>query len=567
MENRIEQSVQLQKKQSMERLNKYASVINFVLTDYNRKSADETMMIKSFRKSNIESTNRKTHSENLESIAGFLAERIGLNVPVVKLMAKHHDIGHTFLGHSGEWWLSEIKKNLGLGCYVHNSLGVRDLLYTNQVTDEIKKALYSVYADNTEKTEDDIERVCEDLWIIFDGINSHNGELSEFTYVPNGNKTKSDFEQELMTCHVKEGFDKKLSPATTEGCLMRICDKISYIPYDMVDGLREGMIDHLDEEYMNVLIPILTSDKRMTSDEAAHFINTCVTKQKYHELAHQLQMIFMKDVDQNSNQEKIAMSEQMSERMHKLRDINNKKIVNYVLMQEDHEVYPKALEELMNECSQIILKENILERLYGADKDMRLSQELTEKYRDTPYLDFVKQIARTNHEDFAWTQNMIQKARKEAIDAELSESLEVAKGNQTVSFVKGQEKRARRIRLYTKVYEEQMKQMVERGYTCDEKDYEKMKEFQMTKTVPELYPDREESLALEFGTKYLASLSDTEFMDLLRVTGKVNQKQYKSLTRKYKDIDLQKEYMTHGQWDKISAEQSLATQELVGEKV
>ncbi len=50
-------------------------------------------------------------------------------------------------------------------------------------------------------------------------------------------------------------------------------------------------------------------------------------------------------------------------------------------------------------------------------------------------------------------------------------------------------------------------------------------------------------------------------MNLLTNTGKVNDEQYKSLTRKYKDIDLKKEYMTHGQWDQISAEQSMATKE------
>ena len=54
-----------QKQESMQRLSKYANVINLVLTDYNRKSADETMMIKSFRKSDLESTNRKTHPDKL----------------------------------------------------------------------------------------------------------------------------------------------------------------------------------------------------------------------------------------------------------------------------------------------------------------------------------------------------------------------------------------------------------------------------------------------------------------------------------------------------------------------
>ena len=191
---------------------------------------------------------------------------------------------------------------------------------------------------------------------------------------------------------------------------------------------------------------------------------------------------------------------------------------------------------------------------------MRLSEELIEKYKDTPYINFVKYIATTNRADFEWTEKMIEQAKEQAVEEELEESLEVAKKNKTVSFAKGQENRARRIRFFAQIYKEQILKMEKKGHQLDEKDYEKMKEFQIVNAVPKLYPNKEESLVLEFSTKYLASLSDMEFMSLLRETGKVNDEQYKSLTRKYKEIDLQKEYMTHGQWDKISAEQSLATE-------
>lgn len=561
VENKYEQ-----KQESMKRLSKYANVINLVFTDYNRKSADETMMIKSFRKSNPESTNRKTHSENLENIAGFMAEGIGLNVPVVRLMGRFHDIGHTFMGHSGEWWLSEIKKNLGLGYYVHNSLGVRDLLYTHNIVEEVRNALYSVYAVDSTQKDEEIEKVCEDLWLIFDGINAHNGELSESTYVPNVEKTKEDFEQELMDCHVIEGYDRKLVPSTPEAALMRLCDKISYIPYDMIDGLREGMIDRLDEEYMDVLVSILTSSGRMKPEECVTFINHAVTKQKYNELAHKLQLTFAKDVVKNSTKTEIKMSDRMSEWMHKLRDINNRKVVNYVLMKEDHEIYPKALEELMNECAEIIKKENIVYRLNGANKDMKLSEELTEKYRDTQYLEFVKYIAGINKADFNWTQIMLEKAKQQAITDEMDKALQIFKGEEKAKKVKGQEKRERRIKIYTRLFQEQIGGMQEKGYTCVESDFEAMKEFQK-KCVLKLYPMDLDSLCLEFAARYLANLSDTEFMNLLKATGKVNDEQYISLTRKYKEIDLKKEYMTHGQWDKISAEQRMATKVGVGKEI
>lgn len=252
------------------------------------------------------------------------------------------------------------------------------------------------------------------------------------------------------------------------------------------------------------------------------------------------------------------MSEKMSERMHKLRDINNRKVVNFVLMKEDHEIYPKALEELMVECAEIIKREKILYRLNGANQDKNLSEELTEKYQDTPYLGFVKYIARTTKADFKWTKTMLQNAKQQAINDEMEEALQIGKGKKTEKKVKGQEKRERRIKIYTKLFQEQIKAMQEKGYACEEKDFEKMKEFQR-ECILESYPSASEGLCLEFATKYLANLSDTEFMNLLRNTGKVKDEQYKSLTRKYKEIDLKNEYMTHGQWDKISAEQSVAT--------
>lgn len=109
------------------------------------------------------------------------------------------------------------------------------------------------------------------------------------------------------------------------------------------------------------------------------------------------------------------------------------------------------------------------------------------------------------------------------------------------------------------MYQKQVEMLKNAGHTCNQNDFEKMTEFQRTCVMENSYPSDRDALCLEFSTKYLASLSDTEFMDLLKNTGKVSEEQEKSLTRKYKDIDLEREYMTHSQWDKISTDQSLAT--------
>ena len=127
----------LSKEIQVRRLAKYANEIDMVLTKYNKKSCDETMMVKGPRKSCGETTNRKIHTEDLEKTVAQIAKGLGLNIDVVKIMGKHHDIGHTFLGHSGEWWISNVLEDYGLGCFCHNTLGASELIYTHKIYDEI----------------------------------------------------------------------------------------------------------------------------------------------------------------------------------------------------------------------------------------------------------------------------------------------------------------------------------------------------------------------------------------------------------------------------------------------
>lgn len=239
----------LQKVIQLKRLEKYVPLIDMVLTEYDKKSCDETMMIKSYRKSSPETTNRKTHMENQACLAVEAARKLGLNEKIVSVMAKHHDIGHTFLGHSGEWWISNIKEDYEIGYYTHNALGSRELIYSKDVYREIIDKIKEI---NPEVSEKELNRVKKSLWLIIDAINSHNGERPDKQSIPNFGKTEKEFEQEVLDCHTKKKFDKGIEPATPEAALMKICDKISYIPSDMVDGIREGFIDGLDDEYVRI---------------------------------------------------------------------------------------------------------------------------------------------------------------------------------------------------------------------------------------------------------------------------------------------------------------------------
>ena len=215
----------------LKRLEKYANEIDMVLTLYNKKSCDETMMIKGLRRSSGETTVRKTHQEDVEKITKEIAKKLGLNEQIVGIMAKHHDIGHTFLGHSGEWWISNIQEDDGLGMVCHNAVGSRELVFTEHIYDQI---IEKIKVHNSEIGLEKLEKIREALWLIMDGINTHNGETPEKEYIPDIRKEEKDFELEMLKCYGIKGYDRTIKPATAEACLMRLADQISYIPLEMV---------------------------------------------------------------------------------------------------------------------------------------------------------------------------------------------------------------------------------------------------------------------------------------------------------------------------------------------
>lgn len=541
--------------EALHELGEYSSEISSVITDYNRKSCEETMMVKGLRKSCQETTNRKTHQENLANIAARIAKginrkqnqnkEVGINCEIVNIMARNHDIGHTFLGHSGEWWLSNIKEDYGIGYYCHNALGPRELIYTNQVYDEIIDTIKESYPEIGEKK---LNRIRKNLWLIMEGINSHNGERSESEYRADTNKTEEDFERENLYCHTQKGFDKTVIPATTEAALMRLCDKISYIPYDMVDGLREGFITELNEEYRVVLRALGITDEE---------IEECRLTNHYEKIARKLQTVFINDVIENSTGSVIKMSNEISRLMHELRNTNNRQIVNFVVLKEDNETYPPALRKFMNEFGDMVIEEGMLLELKDGGISEEKRKELLDKYKGTPYEGFIRYTCNTNPADFAYTTQMIEEATRQSILDEQEKAREMVRKREPFVASEDFQLRDRRIQSYIKYYQDKDVQQ----YTEEDKQRDvetMMQNIKDANKKSDIHFNMDKRIALELGAKYLATLNDIEFMQLLRETGVVNDVQYASLTRKYKDIDLKKEVYVQENWKSIAKEQAEA---------
>ncbi len=581
----IDTTKRFQRQIELKRLEKYANEIDMVLTLYNKKSCDETMMVKGLRKSSGETTVRKTHQEDVEKITKEIAKKLGLNEQIVGIMAKHHDVGHTFLGHSGEWWISNIQEDDGLGLVCHNAVGSRELVFTEHIYDQM---IEKIKVHNPEIGLEKLGKIREALWLIMDGINTHNGETPEKEYVPDVRKTEREFESEMLKCYGIKGYDRTIKPATAEASLMRLADQISYIPLDMVDGLREGlvrdkdgnMVDTLDEDYIRVLTA-LEIDKVE--------IDTANKEKSYSKIAERLKEIFVNDVIANSTKGKITMSPRVMTLMNELRNLNNQKAVNNVILKEDQETYPPAIRKLRDKYAKIFLEENLDQKIEQRNEKgsqnqgkrecnrllsatLRLSQDGMETEDEgeveTPseYSEndekFIRYVLKSDTGDLQFTKRTAQLALRESI----GEELDIARDhvlNQKVYRDKEElgldyTKKNARIKSYLSRYMRKLNEGEMVGYNAETRNTEIETIYKgiLSGKLPKYYEDTKIRVAKLMAGKYIASLNDSEFLQLLKEERLISQEQEESLTRKYKDIEnLQDEVYIQSNWKSVSKAQ------------
>ncbi|MCR5213253.1 MAG: deoxyguanosinetriphosphate triphosphohydrolase [Eubacterium sp.] len=125
---------------------------------------------------------RLTHTLEVSQIARTIAKAIRCNEELTEAIALAHDIGHTPFGHVGERTLSAITGRP----FSHNEHGVR-------VVEKLENS----------------GRGLNLTWEVRDGIRNHKTDLV---------------------------------PATLEGDIVRMSDKIAYISHDIDDGIRAGII-------------------------------------------------------------------------------------------------------------------------------------------------------------------------------------------------------------------------------------------------------------------------------------------------------------------------------------
>ena len=133
---------------------------------------------------------RLTHTLEVSGIARTIARALRLNEDLAEAIALGHDLGHTPFGHAGENVLDRMLKSLGRGGFEHNEQSLRVV----EVLEHDGRGLNLT-------------------WEVRDGIRWHTGEQL---------------------------------PATLEGRVVRISDRIAYINHDIDDAVRAGLITAVD---------------------------------------------------------------------------------------------------------------------------------------------------------------------------------------------------------------------------------------------------------------------------------------------------------------------------------
>ena len=177
---------------------------------------------------------RLTHTLEVSGIARTVARALRLNEDLAEAIALGHDLGHTPFGHAGESVLDEMLQKLGLGGFRHNEQSARVV----EVLENDGQGLNLT-------------------WEVRDGIRNHSGEGR---------------------------------PATLEGRIVHLADRIAYVNHDIDDALRAGLLTLSDlpagpvkllgqtgSDRIDALVHDLvdaSADQDEGSDEAAGIVQT-----------------------------------------------------------------------------------------------------------------------------------------------------------------------------------------------------------------------------------------------------------------------------------------------------
>jgi dGTPase len=245
------------------------------------------------------------HVLHVASAARTVARSLDLNEDLAEAIGLGHDIGHAPFGHEGESILNEIiAEDEALSAVLpefHHEIN------SLRVVDKIAK----------------LDREPPGLkltWEVRDGIVSHCGE-------DRSTRTLKPHEGDKDLDNIKRREDAG-NPATLEGCIVRLIDKIVYVGRDIEDAITTEVIS--PEEIPKDIFAALGSNN-------GQIVGT-----------------FLEDMVENSGQEHISISEGKAELLHELVAFNIEHIYHSEAAERNKKQARHALKFLFDELTQLV---------------------------------------------------------------------------------------------------------------------------------------------------------------------------------------------------------------------
>ncbi len=159
---------------------------------------------------------RLTHTLEVTQIARTVARALRLNEDLVEAIGLGHDVGHAPYGHAGEEALDEAYRRFD------------------------PDARFRHYEHSLR---------------IVDTLEHHGGGLNLTWEVRDGILHHSKGKDDLNAGQSLDLWLGRGKPATLEGQIIRICDRVAYVNHDIDDAVRAGIITHddLPREFIAVL--------------------------------------------------------------------------------------------------------------------------------------------------------------------------------------------------------------------------------------------------------------------------------------------------------------------------
>ncbi|MBS4167960.1 HD domain-containing protein [Parachlamydia sp. AcF125] len=173
---------------------------------------DKTQVVYLVKNDHI--THRSLHVQLVSNFARGIAEILRLNLDLVEAIALGHDVGHPPFGHEGERYLSKLAQEYGLTAFAHPWQSCH--LFTH------------------------IEPLNLGL-NVYDGFLCHDGGMQGCVLKPHFGKSWEDHFKE-RNLKLKDP-DFNIIPGTMEGCLVKLCDTISYLGRDIEDAIQLKILD------------------------------------------------------------------------------------------------------------------------------------------------------------------------------------------------------------------------------------------------------------------------------------------------------------------------------------